>query len=71
MVKQDINIIPSRWGKFTTSLQMLSVFLVLLQFRFSYIFWWLAIFFTLISGIDYLMRGFKTLYALDNSRNNH
>jgi CDP-diacylglycerol--glycerol-3-phosphate 3-phosphatidyltransferase len=71
IVKQDIIVSPTRWGKLTTTFQMLAVMAVLLQWRFSYILWWLAVFFTVISGIDYVKRGFKTLYALDNSRNNH
>ncbi|MDP3732491.1 MAG: CDP-alcohol phosphatidyltransferase family protein [Candidatus Omnitrophota bacterium] len=71
IVKQDINIYPTRLGKLTTTFQMCSVIAVLLQLRFSPIFWWVAAFFTIISGIDYVKRGFKTLYALDNSRNTH
>ncbi|MDD5155851.1 MAG: CDP-alcohol phosphatidyltransferase family protein [Candidatus Omnitrophica bacterium] len=68
MVKQHIDIHPTRWGKLTTTFQMLAVIAVLLQFRLAYIFWWLAVFFTLVSGTDYVMRGFKTLYATDNNR---
>jgi len=71
IVKQDIKISPTRWGKITTTCQMFSVIAVLLQLRFSPVLWWVAVFFTFISGIDYLKRGFKTLYALDNSRNPH
>lgn len=71
IVKQDINISPTRWGKLTTTSQMLSVISVLLQLRISPLLWWVAVFFTVISGIDYVKRGFKTLYALDNSRNIH
>lgn len=71
IVKQDIDISPTKWGKLTTTLQMSSVIAVLLQLRIAPIFWWLAVFFTLISGIDYVMRGFKKLYALDNFRNSH
>lgn len=71
MVKQNIDIYPSRWGKLTTTFQMLAVVVVLMQFRFAYIFWWTACFFTVISGIDYIKRGFKILYAVDNSRNTH
>ena len=63
MVKQSMDISPTRWGKLTTTFQMSSVIAVLLQWKFSYIFWCLAVFFTLISGIDYIKRGFKTLYA--------
>lgn len=69
MVKQNINILPTRWGKFTTTFQMLSVLAIFFQFKFSYILWSSAIIFTLISGMDYVKRGFKSLYAVDNSRN--
>lgn len=71
IVKQDISVHPTKWGKLTTVFQMASVTSVLLQLEFSYIFWSLAVIFTVVSGIDYIMRGFKTLYALDNNRNNH
>src|SRR3989338_2478627 len=71
MVKQNIEIYPTRWGKLTTTFQMLSVILVLLQFKLSFLFWWLAVIFTVISGLDYVKRGFKTLYALDTFRNHH
>lgn len=70
-VKQSLDIYPTKWGKLTTTFQMTSVIGVLIQFRFTYILWWLAVFFTLISGIDYIKRGFRALYALDNSRGNH
>ncbi|MFH1441300.1 MAG: CDP-alcohol phosphatidyltransferase family protein [Candidatus Omnitrophota bacterium] len=70
IVKQNIAVFPTRWGKLTTIFQMTAVFVVLLQWRFAFIFWWLAVLFTLVSGIDYVMRGFKILYALDNHRNN-
>jgi len=71
VVKQNINIIPTYWGKFTTTFQMLAVVSVLLQLKFSAVFWWLAVIFTVISGAVYINRGFVILYALDNSRNNH
>ncbi|MCM8796023.1 MAG: CDP-alcohol phosphatidyltransferase family protein [Candidatus Omnitrophica bacterium] len=71
IVKQKIDIAPTRWGKLTTAFQMASVIVVLLQLKFSFIFWWLAAFFTFISGIDYIMRGFEILYAVDNHRNSH
>jgi len=68
IVRQDINISPTRWGKLTTTFQMASVIAVLLQLHFSAILWWLTAFFTLISGIDYVRRGFKALYTLDNTK---
>jgi CDP-diacylglycerol--glycerol-3-phosphate 3-phosphatidyltransferase len=71
IVKQSINFFPTRWGKLTTSFQMLAVIAVFLQMKFAFIFWWLAVFFTIISGLDYVMRGFKVLYAADNNRDSH
>jgi phosphatidylglycerophosphate synthase len=62
---------PTRWGKLTTTFQMASVIAVLLQLRWSFLFWWPAVFFTVISGVDYVMRGFKILYAVDMHRNYH
>lgn len=70
IVKQEINVHPTKWGKLTTIFQMLSVIIVILQFNYAFIFWWIAVFFTIFSGVDYIMRGFKILYAVDNHRNN-
>lgn len=69
IVKREINVLPTRWGKLTTTFQMLSAIAVLTQFPFSYILWWSAAIFTVISGADYIRRGFAILYALDTSRN--
>lgn len=71
IVKQNIAVFPTKWGKLTTSFQMLAVFVLLIQWKFSPVVWWIAVFFSVVSGVDYVMRGFKILYALDNSRNNH
>jgi len=72
MVKQDINVLPTRWGKLSTTFQMLSVIAVLLQTKvFAYFMWSIAVFFTIISGIVYVKRGFKILYVVDNHRNSH
>ena len=71
MVKQSLDVYPTKWGKFTTTFQMLSVISVLLQWELSVFIWWFAVIFTIISGIDYVKRGFKILYALDNRRVNN
>jgi len=71
IVKQTINIIPTRWGKFSTLFQMLAVISILLQLKSAPLFWWLTVIFTVISGAVYINRGFIILYALDNPRNNH
>ena len=71
MVKQSLDVYPTKWGKFTTTFQMLSVVCVLLQYKMAALVWWIAVIFTVISGIDYVKRGFKILYALDNRRVNN
>jgi len=71
IVKQNIDVFPTRWGKLTTTAQMSAVIIVFLQWRFAFVFWWVAAILTVISGIDYVRRGFKVLYALDNHRVNH
>ena len=71
MVKHEINIFPTRWGKLTTTFQMLSVILVFLQWQMVYLFWWVAAFFTVVSGMDYIRKGFSILYALDNHHNSN
>ena len=68
MVKQTLDVYPTKWGKLTTIFQMASVVCVLLQWKGAYFIWWIAVFFTIISGIDYVKRGFKILYAQDNHR---
>jgi cardiolipin synthase len=68
MVKQALDVYPTKWGKLTTTFQMFSVVCVLLQWKPAAFFWWIAVIFTVISGVDYVKRGFKILYALDNHR---
>lgn len=68
MVKQKLDIHPTPWGKLTTTFQMLSVICVLLQWELAILIWWPALIFTVISGIDYVKRGFKILYASDCRR---
>jgi CDP-diacylglycerol--glycerol-3-phosphate 3-phosphatidyltransferase len=70
MVKGAINILPTRWGKLTTTFQMAAVIALLINLPAAPVFWWPAVFFTVLSGIDYIMRGFKILYAADNPRHN-
>ncbi|MCG8431380.1 MAG: CDP-alcohol phosphatidyltransferase family protein [Candidatus Omnitrophica bacterium] len=66
-LKQKLAVYPTGWGKLTTIFQMLSVILVLLQWKYSYVFWSIAVFFTALSGMDYIRRGFKVLYANDTA----
>jgi len=68
MVKQNLDVYPTKWGKLTTIFQMLSVVCVLLQWKLAMLIWWPAVIFTIISGFDYVKRGFRILYAFDNRR---
>ena len=63
LVRQKLDMHPTIWGKLTTGFQMASVISVLIRWKFSYLLWSTAMFFTLISGIDYIRRGFKILYG--------
>lgn len=62
IIRQDVKIIPSAWGKMTTFLQMATIVVVLLEFQYSFLFWQAAVLLTLISGIDYIRRGFSLYF---------
>ncbi|MHB8155249.1 MAG: CDP-alcohol phosphatidyltransferase family protein [Candidatus Omnitrophota bacterium] len=68
IVKQNLDVHPTKLGKLTTIFQMLSVVCVLLQWKLAMLIWWPAVILSVISGIDYIKRGFKILYASDNHR---
>ncbi len=69
LVRQKVDIKPSIWGKLTTGFQMASVIFVLTRCKFSYLLWSSAILFTIISGIDYIRRGFVVLYGSGGNYN--
>ncbi len=73
LLKQDLNINPSAFGKFTTFSQMGTIIAFLLRLDFVNIIWNIAVVFTIISGIDYLRKGVLILNTIDvkaNPRNN-
>lgn len=61
VVHGDLKIIPTKWGKATTFFQVSSVIAFLLQFQFSFLIWFVTVFFTFVSGIGYLRKGVKIL----------
>jgi cardiolipin synthase len=63
LVRQKLDIKPSIWGKLTTGFQMVSVISVLTRSPFFNLLWSAAVFFTIISGIDYIRKGFAILYG--------
>ncbi len=70
VVKGRIKIAPSFWGKFTTFFQMMTIMSILVQFKYSCYVWNAAALLTVISGIDYMLKGSQTLSesSLNNSR---
>lgn len=69
LMKQDLNVNPSYGGKFTTFFQMVTVIAFLLRLNFVGLLWNVAIFFTMLSGIDYLRKGVLVLNAIDVKNN--
>ena len=65
VVKGDVKIRPSFWGKFTTFFQMMTVVSILVQFRYSYFIWNMATVLTVISGVDYMLKGSQTLNEIN------
>jgi cardiolipin synthase len=61
MIKGGLKVAPSIAGKITTFLQMMVIVSVLLQFKHSAILWNTAVIFTLLSGIDYMIKGSRFL----------
>lgn len=69
VVKGNVKIEPSFWGKITTFFQMVTIVSILLQFKYSELIWDTAMLFTVISGIDYMLKGSRVL-SENNSKNN-
>jgi cardiolipin synthase (CMP-forming) len=70
LVKQNINIYPSQWGKLTTTFQMFSVVSFLLNLWFADAILWIAVFCTLVSGALYVRKGFFILYGTNGAGKN-
>jgi len=61
MLIGKIEIKPSLIGKITTFSQMITIIVVLLKFKYSYIAWIAAVVFTTLSGLGYLLSANQTL----------
>jgi len=66
-LKIEVTISPSVWGKLTTFFQMFVALWILLGVPYYFFVSFLAVMFTVISGIDYFLRGAKALNAAINS----
>lgn len=61
VIKGDIKIEPSFWGKLTTFFQMITIVSILIKFTYSEIIWDIATVLTIISGVDYMLKGSRIL----------
>lgn len=62
VIKDELILTPSKWGKYTTFFQMLTIIAVLLKFPDLKIIAAITAAFTVLSGIDYLRKGLKVLF---------
>ena len=68
VIKGDVKIRPSFWGKLTTFFQMMTIVSILIRFQYSEIVWNVAALLTVISGAHYIFRGSRVLS--ENNSNN-
>lgn len=61
VLKKEALMEPSSWGKLTTFFQMFTILALLINSPFFPWIWKAATFFTLVSGVDYFLRGVKVL----------
>ncbi|MEW5758282.1 MAG: CDP-alcohol phosphatidyltransferase family protein [Candidatus Omnitrophota bacterium] len=66
IVKGNLEIKPTILGKITTNIQMFTIVVILLKLNFISFMWILTVITTVISGFNYIQRGFKVLYANDD-----
>ncbi|MDD5427998.1 MAG: CDP-alcohol phosphatidyltransferase family protein [Candidatus Omnitrophica bacterium] len=57
VVTNNLKVAPSAVGKATTFFQMMTIVSILLQFKYSFVVWNIAVLFTIISGVDYVIKG--------------
>ena len=67
LLKIEIPIVPTFWGKFTTFFQMFTIVSILFDIVFFPYVWKVAMIFTLISGVDYFLRGVREVNAKINN----
>lgn len=68
VVKGEVKIEPSFWGKITTFFQMMTIVSILLHIHYSAYIWNIATALTVISGVDYMTKGSRVLS--ENNSNN-
>jgi len=61
LIKGNLKVSPSVVGKITTFFQMITVVSILIKFDYSFIVWNITALLTIISGIDYMVKGSRLL----------
>ncbi|MCC6758454.1 MAG: CDP-diacylglycerol--glycerol-3-phosphate 3-phosphatidyltransferase [Candidatus Omnitrophica bacterium] len=61
MFYRRLDVKVSWWGKAAMFVQAACVIGLLLQWSWTSLFWYAALFFTAVSGVDYLIKGFRIL----------
>jgi len=67
-MKGHVAIEPSWLGKITTFFQMIAILAILAVFKYNKFFIYPAVFFTILSGIDYIWRGSKQLSEVQQTK---
>jgi cardiolipin synthase len=67
--KQNLEVVPTVWGKLTTFFQVATVFCILIQSPVARFFWIIAGVITVVSGTDYLLKGIRILNAAELKSN--
>lgn len=60
-IRGDLKISPSIIGKITTFFQMITIVSILIRFEYSSFIWNTAVILTILSGLDYVMKGSRLL----------
>jgi len=66
VVTNNLKVAPSAIGKMTTFFQMITIMSILLRFKYSFVVWNIAVIFTILSGVDYVIKGSRLF-----GENNH
>lgn len=61
MITGELKVAPSILGKVTTFFQMITIVSILVKYDSSFIIWNIAVLLTIVSGIDYIIKGSRLL----------
>ena len=65
VIKGSVQIVPTILGKVTTFLQMFTILAVLAKFHYSFAVWYAAGALTVLSGINYIVRGSRLFNGIN------